>query len=88
MRNCFDNNLDVYFKNIENYCHENFNSVIFELFYFIYNSKVKRFNCNIISSKIHIDKLFTFSLDEIKEIKDKDKNIITINDCFSFFSED
>ena len=87
MTNCIDKNRDKYFKNIENYFQNNYNSIISQLFYFIDLSQINCLKCNINPNNIEINYLLIFSLDEIEEFKGNDKNIITIEDCFKFYKK-
>ena len=87
MNKCFDTNLNNYIINIETYFHKNFNSIISELFYFSNLSQTNCARCNINRNNIEINYLLIFSLEKIKESIGKNKKIITINDCFSFFKK-
>ena len=87
MNKCYDTNLNNYIQNIENYFQNNFNSIISELFYFSNLSQTYCARCNNNRDKIEINYLLIFPLEKIKEFIGKNKKIITINDCFSFYKK-
>ena len=87
MNKCYDTNLNNYIQNIENYFQNNYNSIISELFYFSNLSQTYCARCNNNRDKIEINYLLMFPLEKIKEFIGKNKKIITINDCFSFYKK-
>ena len=90
MKKCSDKNIDNDINNFEKYFQNNFNSIISGLFYFSNISQTNCTRCNIYNinrNNIEINFLLVFSLEKIKEFIGKNKKIISINDCLSFYKK-
>ena len=86
-KKCFDKNLDFYFKKFEKYFKDNFQSIISDLFYFKYDSKINCFDCNTVSHNIQYSNILLFPLKEVKEFIGKNKKKISIEDCFKYYQK-
>ena len=84
----FDGDLYKYIKNYEKYFNENYQSIISELFYIKYNSKIVCLECKEEFQENRLGNMFEFSLEEVEKynnINGKDIKIITISDCFKLW---
>ena len=82
----FNEDLDKYFKNYEKNFKENYQSIISNLFYLKYDSKITCFDCNSESHNIQWTNMLEFSLEEVKKYNNINKELITIYDCFNYFN--
>ena len=84
--NYFDENFDNYFKNYEKYFKKNYQSIISNLFYLKYDSKITCFDCNQEFHNIQLSNMLEFSLEEVKEYNNIKNKLITINDCLKYYN--
>ena len=78
---CYGQGTDKNFKNFEKYFQKNFQSIISDIFYFKYQSKIKCFKCNKFMKNIKFDFLLSFPLDEISKSREKNKDYVTFSEC-------
>ena len=84
-KNEFDDDFENYFHNYEKYYNKNFQSIISELFYFIYGSNNYCAKCDNKFLNIQFDNIIEFHLEEVTKFHNN-KNLIYINDCFKFYN--
>ena len=87
-----DDNIDQYnFYNSLNcftsFFRNNFQSVISDIFYGIYNSQMKCLNCNIITHNIQCYNLLIIPLEEVRKFKNHQQNIVNIRECFEYYQK-
>ena len=65
-----------------NFFSNNYQSIISDLFYGMYNKMMQCLNCNIITHNVQCFYYLTFPLDEVKIFKNKVENEVNIIECF------
>ena len=71
----------IYFSN-------NYNSIISNLFYGMYNSLMQCLNCKIITHNIQCFNILIFPLEEVRKFTNKIGNIVNIYECFEYNQKD
>ena len=84
---CYGQGTDKNFKNFEKYFQKNFQSIISDIFYFKYQSKIKCFKCNKFMKNIKFEFLLSFPLDEISKSREKNKDYVTFSECLSYYQK-
>ena len=80
-------NYDEIFKLFSNYFVNNYQSIISNLFYGMYNSMMKCLSCNIITHNIQCFNILIFPLEEVRKYKNRMQNIVDINECFEYYQK-
>ena len=84
-----DRNIDQYnfynsLNSFTNYFKNNYQSVISDIFYGLYNSQIKCLNCNIITHNIQFYNILIIPLEEVCKFKQRQDNMVNIKDCFEY----
>ena len=66
------------------YFQENFKSVVSDIFYGMYNSRMKCHSCGIITHNIQCYSILIMPLEEVRKFKYRYQNYVTIRECFEF----
>jgi len=75
------------FDTSKNYFDKNYNSIISNLFYGIYNSMITCLNCNMTVYNTQCFNILAFPLEEVRKYKNKKNNIIDIIECFEYYQK-
>ena len=78
-------NYELTFKNFLQFFKENYNSIISNLFYAMFNSAMTCQNCNIAINNVQCYNLLIFPLQRVKEFKMKSDNAVDLFDCFDYY---
>ena len=81
-------NYEETLKFFTTYFRNNYNSIISNLFYGMYNSMTTCLNCHKTSHNIQCYNILIFPLEQVKNYKNKIQNAIDIKDCFEYFEKD
>ena len=84
-----DSNIDQYnfynsLNSFINYFKSNYQSVISDIFYGMYNSQMKCLNCNVITHNIQCYNILIIPLEEVRKFKQPQNNMVNIKDCFEY----
>ena len=77
----FYNSLNVFIK----YFKKNFQSILSDIFYGMYDSQMKCLNCQIIIHNIQIYNILIIPLEEVRKFKNRPQNVVTITECFEYY---
>ena len=77
----FYNSLNVFIK----YFKKNFQSILSDIFYGMYDSQMKCLNCQIITHNIQIYNILIIPLEEVRKFKNRPQNVVTITECFEYY---
>ena len=80
-------NYDITFYLFSEYFIQNYRSVISHLFYGMYNSMMKCFNCNVITHNVQCFNILIFPLEEVRKYKKRTQNVVDIKECFEFYQK-
>ena len=80
----FNDFMSVYGASVYNFESKN-KSIIFDEFYFYYNSMITCANCNYLTHNLQMNYTLLFPLEEVKKFKEKNDNSVMITDCFEYF---
>ena len=78
-------NYDITFKNFSDFFKNNFNSIISNLFYGMFNSLMNCQNCGVITNNVQCFNILIFPLQKVKEFKMRYENIVDIYECFDYY---
>ena len=78
-------NYDLTFKNFSEFFKNNFNSIISNLFYGMFNSLMNCQNCGAITNNIQCFNILIFPLQKVKEFKMRCENIVDLYECFDYY---
>ena len=83
------NNLDYdsVFNNFSNNFRRNYNSIISNLFYGMYNSMMTCYSCNATVHNVQCFNILIFPLEEVRKFKGYNQNIVNIFDCFDYYQK-
>ena len=79
----FYNNLNSFTK----YFQKNYQSIISDIFYGMYNSQMKCLNCNVITHNVQCYNLLIIPLEEVRLFKKHVQNTVTIYECFEYYQK-
>ena len=87
---CIFNQYDynITFNLFVNYFVNNHQSIISDLFYGTYNSKMKCLICNIVSHNIICYNCLIFPLEEVRKYKKRMQNMVDIIECFEYYQKE
>ena len=80
-------NYEITFKNFSQYYAKNFNSIISNLFYGMFNSLMNCQNCGVITNNVQCFNILIFPLQKVKEFKMRYENIVDIYECFDYYQK-
>ena len=80
-------NFDKSFQSFAKYFEKNFQSVISDIFYGMYNSRMMCYNCKIITHNIQCYNLLIIPLEEVRIYKNRIQNYVTIRECFEYYQK-
>ena len=80
----FQLTFDLFFKNFT----KNYKSKISDIFYGMFNYKTLCLKCNCLKHDIQCFNFLEFSLEKVKAFKNKNENIVSINDCFDYYQKE
>ena len=88
----FDNNTDQYnfeknFAGFVNYFQNNFQSIVSDIFYGMYNSRMQCLNCNAITHNIQCYNILIIPLEEVRKFKNRMQNYVNIIECFEYYQK-
>ena len=69
------------------YFQENFKSVVSDIFYGMYNSRMKCHSCGIITHNIQCYSILIMPLEEVRKFKYRYQNYVTIRECFEHYQK-
>ena len=81
-------NYEQTFKLFQEYFANNYNSVISNLFYGMYNSMMTCFNCNITTNNVQCYNILIFPLEEVRKFKNRQDKRVDILECFEYYEKD
>ena len=70
-----------------NYFKENYRSVVSDIFYGMYNSRMKCHSCGIITHNIQCYSILIMPLEEVRKFKYRYQNYVTIRECFEHYQK-
>ena len=73
-------------KNFEEYFQKNFQSIILDIFYLKYQSRIKCLKCNFFTKNIKLQFLLSFPLGEISKSRERNKDSVTFSECLSYYN--
>ena len=76
------------FKLFIKYFQNNYKSIISDMFYGMYNSTMKCFNCGIVTNNIQCYNILIFPLEEVRKFKNRQQNEVNISECFEYYQKD
>ena len=79
----FYNSLQSFTK----YFQKNFQSIVSDLFYGMYDSIMKCLNCNIMTHNIQCYNILIIPLEEVRKFKNRAINQVTIRECFEYYQK-
>ena len=79
----FENSLQSFIK----YFKENFRSIVSDIFYGMYNSRMQCHNCRVITHNIQCFNILIMPLDEVRKFKNRDQNYVSIIECFEYYQK-
>jgi len=80
-------NFEKSFMSFAKYFEKNFQSVISDIFYGMYNSRMMCYNCKIITHNIQCYNLLIIPLEEVRIFKNRIQNYVTIRECFEYYQK-
>ena len=80
-------NFEKSFLSFAKYFEKNFQSVISDIFYGMYNSRMMCYNCKIITHNIQCYNLLIIPLEEVRIFKNRIQNYVTIRECFEYYQK-
>jgi len=78
---------EITFNLFKNYFAKNYNSIISNLFYGMYNSMMTCLNCNRTTHNVQCFNILIFPLEEVRKYKNKINNTVDIIDCFEYYKK-
>ena len=75
------------FKSFTRYFQQNFQSVISDNFYGMYDSIMKCLNCNIVTHNIQCYNILIIPLEEVRKFKNRTQKLVTIRECFEYYQK-
>ena len=75
------------FNLFKNYFTKNYNSIISNLFYGMYNSKMTCYTCNATTHNVQCFNILIFPLEEVRKYKNKLNNTVDIIECFQYYQK-
>ena len=75
------------FKSFTLYFQQNFQSVISDNFYGMYDSIMKCLNCNIVTHNIQCYNILIIPLEEVRKFKNRPQKLVTIRECFEYYQK-
>ena len=75
------------FVNFSIYFRKNYNSIISNLFYGMYNSMMTCCSCNRTVHNVQCFNILIFPLEEVRKFKGYNQNIVNIYDCFDYYQK-
>ena len=76
------------FQLFSQYFANNYNSVISNLFYGMYNSMMICLSCRVITNNIQCYNILIFPLEEVRKFKNRYNNMVDIIECFEYYEKD
>ena len=73
------------FNLFKNYFIKNYNSIISNLFYGMYNSMMTCYTCNATTHNVQCFNILIFPLEEVRKYKNKLNNTVNIIECFEYY---
>ena len=83
--NCLDYN--SVFISFEKFFAKNFNSIISNIFYGMYNSMMTCCICNKTVHNVQCFNILIFPLEEVRKFKGYTQNVVNIYDCFDYYQK-
>jgi ubiquitin C-terminal hydrolase len=88
-----DDNADKYnfynsLNSFINYFKSNYQSIISDIFYGIYNSQMKCLKCKVITHNIQCYNILIFPLEEVRKFKNRMQNTVDIIECFEYYQKE
>ena len=80
-------NYDESLQSFTKFFQENYKSIVSDIFYGMYNSRIKCHNCNIISHNIQCNNILIMPLEEVRKFKNRNENHVTIRECFEYYQK-
>ena len=80
-------NFEKSFMSFAKYFEKNFQSVISDIFYGMYNSRMMCHNCRVITHNIQCYNLLIIPLEEVRKFKNRIQNYVTIRECFEYYQK-
>jgi ubiquitin C-terminal hydrolase len=90
--NQFEDAIDQYnfensFFSFANYFKNNFRSIVSDIFYGMYNSRMKCYSCGVVTHNIQCYNLLIIPLEEVRIFKKRPQNYVTIRECFEYYQK-
>ena len=79
--------LEKYFENYSRYFKNNFQSIISDIFYGLYDSRIIWNNCNKLNHNIKYFNILRIPPDEVQNYKKRAEKYITIIDCIEYYQK-
>ena len=79
----FENSLVSFMKSFK----DNFRSVVSDIFYGMYNSRMQCHNCRIITHNIQCFNILIMPLEEVRKFKNRYQNWVTLRECFEYYQK-
>ena len=80
-------NYEQTFNLFAKYFSNNYQSVISNLFYGMYNSMMTCYNCNLTTHNVQCFNILIFPLEEVRKFKNSYYNSVDIIDCFQYYQK-
>ena len=80
-------NYDKSLLSFVKYFQENFRSIISDIFYGMYNSRMQCHNCRAITHNIQCFNILIMPLEEVRKFKNRYEKYVTIEECFEYYQK-
>ena len=80
-------NYEQTFQLFSQYFANNYNSVISNLFYGMYNSMMTCLNCKVTTNNVQCYNILIFPLEEVRKFKNRYDNKVDIIECFEYYEK-
>ena len=88
----YDDNIDQYnfeksFESFVKYFQRNFQSIVSDNFYGMYNSRMQCLNCKVLTHNIQCYNILIIPLEEVRKFKNRAQNNVNIRECFEYYQK-
>jgi len=75
------------FSMFKHYFAKNYNSIMSNLFYGMYNSMMTCLHCNVTTHNVQCYNILIFPLEEVRIFKNRTQNMVSIIECFEYYKK-
>jgi len=78
---------NITFNMFKHYFAKNYNSIMSNLFYGMYNSMMTCLNCKVTTHNVQCYNILIFPLEEVRIFKNRTQNMVNIIECFEYYQK-